>query len=117
MDDALNWRLPFRRRDETSEQARTGATARFGGDNDKPVLVAVVHGPVQIEMARDALAENNIPALVKQPSIGPIYGLTVGSFGSAEVWVPPALAEAARDVLISIGVMDVSDEDSSESSS
>jgi hypothetical protein len=69
------------------------------------VLIAVIQGPVEAEMAKDALAEAAIPAFVKQHSLGQVYGLTVGTFGSSQVWVPPALAEQAREVLIGIGLL------------
>ena len=88
-----------------------GATAGFGGGDNEPVLIATVDGPVQIEMAKDALVTAGIPAYVKQNSLGPIYGLSVGSFGAAEVWVLPALAEQARDTLIGIGVLEPSGDD------
>lgn len=106
MDDALRWDLLIRRRgDDSRDDAATGATARFGGDQDGPALVGIVEGPMQIGMAREALAEARIPAYIKQESVGPIYGLSIGEFGRAEVWAPAPLAEQARDVLIGIGVL------------
>jgi hypothetical protein len=105
MEEALTWWQPRRKHDDREDTPETGATERFGGDGDSgPVLVATVHGPVEINMARDALAEANIPAHIKQNSLGPVYGLSVGDFGSAEVWVPRPLAEQAQDLLIGIGL-------------
>ena len=105
MLDALSWWWPRKKSEAMDPQPQTHATARFGGDGgDEPVLVATIDGPVEIEMAKDALAEAGIPAYVKQNSLGPVYGLSVGSFGSAEVWAMPAVAEQARDLLIGIGV-------------
>ncbi len=89
---------------EAESEPATGAQAGFGGD-DEPVLVAMIDGPVQIEMAKDALETAGIPAYVKQNSLGPIYGLSVGSFGTAEVWVVRPLAEQARETLVGIGVL------------
>ena len=89
---------------EAESQPTTGTRAGFGGD-DEPVLVAMIDGPVQIEMAKDALETAGIPAHVKQNSLGPIYGLSVGSFGTAEVWVVRPLAEQARETLVGIGVL------------
>ena len=89
---------------EAESQPATGVRAGFGGD-DEPVLVAMIDGPVQIEMAKDALETAGIPAHVKQNSLGPIYGLSVGSFGTAEVWVVRPLAEQALETLIGIGVL------------
>lgn len=107
MDDALRWHAPLNLPDQAEAAPQTGATARFGGDgNDAPVLVAVINGPIESEMARDALVEANIPALVKRNSAGSVYGLTFGSWGSAEVWTLPNVAEQARDVLIGIGVLE-----------
>jgi len=79
--------------------------ARFGDDGDRPVLVAVVSGPIEADMARDALAEAEIPALIKRETAAALYGLTVGSLARAEVWTPPALAERAHDVLVGIGLI------------
>ncbi len=111
MDDALSWWLPRWGRKEQEPEA--SATARFGGDgDDEPVLVGRVTGLIEIEMAKDALAEAGIPALVKQNSLAPVYGLSVGTFGSAEVWALPAFAEQAHDLLIGIGVLDEAGEDS-----
>ena len=106
MDNALAWWRPRWRRAKSEDEARVSTTARFGGENEnEPVLVATIHGPVEIEMAKDALAEAGIPAHVKQNSLGPVYGLSVGSFGSAEVWAPAPLAEQAYDLLVGMGLV------------
>lgn len=110
MEDALRWWKPIDHPTDdprpADDAAQAGSTARFGGDgNDAPVLVAVVNGPVEIEMAQDALQEAGIPAHVKRNSLGPVYGLSFGSFGSAEIWVLPALAERAYNELVGIGVI------------
>ena len=108
MDDALRWQAgaqPTQEEKRAAANEHVGATAQFGGDNDEPILIAVINGPVESEMARDALHEAQIPALVKRNPLGPIYGFTFGPFASAEVWVPPTFAEPARDVLVGIGVL------------
>lgn len=111
MDDALRWWKPIDHPTDNAPpdeevQPQSGATARFGGGaGDEPVLVAVINGPVEIEMAQDALQQAGIPAHVKRNSLGPLYGLSFGSFGSAEIWVLPALAEQAYDELVGIGVI------------
>lgn len=106
MEDALRWWKPIERPAGDEAQPQTGATARFGGEGgDEPVLIAVINGPVEIEMAQDALQQAGIPALVKRNSLGPLYGLSFGSFGSAEIWVLPALAEQAHNELVGIGVI------------
>lgn len=115
MDEALRWRGRMRAADaeaprEPEATAATGATAGYGDGRDAPVRVAVVGAPVESEMARDALAEAGIPAHIKGNSLGQIYGLSVGSFGAAEVWVPSPLAAQARDVLIGIGLLQPDDE-------
>lgn len=112
MEDALRWWKPLdhptdnARPNDDEAQPQAGSTARFGGEGgDEPVLVAVVNGPVEIEMAQDALQQAGIPAHVKRNSLGPLYGLSFGSFGSAEIWVLPALAERAYNELVGIGVI------------
>ena len=110
MDTLLGWWRPRKDNPAADTQSAGGSRAAFGGD-EEPVLVATIDGPVQIEMAKDALAMADIPALVKQNSLGPVYGLSVGSFGAAEVWVLPVLAEQARETLMGIGLLELSDED------
>ena len=114
MEQALPWRsrsLDEQPADDSESQSATGATARFGGDDqDAPVIIAVIHGPVEAAMAKDALDEAGVPAYVKQHSLGRVYGLTVGAFGAAEVWVAPALADRARDILIGIGLVEPEEE-------
>lgn len=103
MDAALKRWLPWRR---SEPEPVASATARFGSEgDDEPVLVGSIQGPVEIEMARDALAEAEIPAYIKENQLGRVYGLTIGSFGAAEVWVMPLFAEKARDILIGIGLL------------
>ena len=104
MDVVLNRWLPWRRQAEA--EPRTDATARFGGDGgQEPVLVATIQGPVETEIARDALADAGIPAYIKDNKLGRVYGLTVGSFGVAEIWVMPVFVEQARDTLIGVGLL------------
>ncbi len=105
MDDALSWRRG-KRRDETERtQPDAGTNAGFGGEDEGPVLVGTVAGPVEVEMAEDALKEAGIPVLIKRNSLGSVYGLSVGAFGAAEVWVPQPLAGQAHDLLVGIGVL------------
>ncbi len=107
MDKALPW--PFGRLfgKRTEEAAPAKATTRFGGDNDEdPVFVGTVAGPIEIEMAKDALREATIPAMVKQSSVGTVYGFTGGTLGSAEIWVPPLFAEQAYDILVGMGLIE-----------
>lgn len=107
MESALPW--PFsrlfgaRKRDQAAPKATTG----FGGDHDdEPVMIGTVTGPIEIEMAKDALREANIPALIKQNSVGTVYGFSSGALGSAEVWVVPPLAEQAYDILVGMGLIE-----------
>lgn len=109
MDDAL--RLPFwRRRRATAATASTAAEQHRGGGDEGPVRVAVVHGPIESAMARDALADAGIPAMIKQAAAGAIYGLSIGPLAAAEVWVPAPLEERARETLIGVGLLAEDDE-------
>ena|SRR5919199_2018754 len=115
MLDALRWPRHHREPEADDAPERMAATARFGGDSgSQPVLIGVVQGPVAVEMAKDALAEAGIPAYIRSNSLGAVYGLAIGSFGSAEVWVLSELAERALEILIGIGVLPPSG-DASES--
>lgn len=102
MDDAIRWQGPL---EGDRKHEPTANTARFGEQDDGPVLVAVLNGPIEAEMARDALVESGIPALIKRETAAALYGLTVGSLARAEVWTPAALAERAHDVLVGIGLI------------
>ena len=118
MESTWRWRLfPRREADveaDTEPEPVAGTTVRVGGGgDDEPVLIGTISGPIEAEMAKDALAAEGIPALVKQNSLGPVYGLSFGSFGRSEVWVVPALAERARDTLIGIGVLDTAGDEES----
>jgi hypothetical protein len=115
MDDALPWFRSIGSKHEAEDRAQTGATARFGGDGgDQPVRIAVINGPVEIEMAQEALQSAGIPAHIKRNSLGPLYGLSIGAFGSAEIWVHPALAEQAYTELVGIGVIKPNEEAADE---
>ncbi len=116
MLDALRWPRHHREPEADDAPERMAATARFGGDSgSQPVLIGVVQGPVAVEMAKDALAEAGIPAYIRSNSLGAVYGLAIGSFGSAEVWVLSELAERALEILIGIGVLPPSGEGSESS--
>ena len=107
MVDGFLGRLDRVRRSGVDPRAEAVTTARFGGDDDRePVLVGVVAGPIPIEMAREALADAGIPALVQRSSLAPVYGLAIGSFGRAAIWAPAPLAEEAYAVLVDLGLLE-----------
>jgi|GEM_PF-5220496 len=111
MDDALRWKR-FSKADNPSDAPpRAETTARFGGQDDEPILIAIIEGLVDIELARSALQDAGLPALIKRNSLGPIYGLSGPFYGTAEVWAVPALAEQTRDVLIGVGLLAEPDSD------
>ncbi len=68
-------------------------------DQAKLVQVCVTSGLYQAEIIRGKLQANDIPALLKYESLGPVMGLTVDGLGEVEVWVPQDLAEEARELL------------------
>jgi len=115
MDEAIRrpwWAWPRR---ETVEAVGTVEEARRGGGDDGPVMIGIVHGPVEIEMARDALAEAGIPAHIKQQSAGSLYGLSIGPLAEAEIWTPRPLAEQARETLVGIGLFAAPEDEAMES--
>lgn len=107
MDDALPWHHVRHRERPEPAPAPVSATARTGGPNDdKPVLIARLSGPMRIEMAAEALRDANIPVHIKRDSLGMVYGLSSGVLAAGEVWVPRPLAEQATDVLVGIGMVE-----------
>jgi len=107
MDDALPRRMFRGREADQPAQPRSGAAVRAGGPgNDEPVLIARISGPVRIEMAQQALRDADIPVYIKRDSMGVVYGLSTGPLSAGEVWVPGALAEQAKDVLMGIGLLE-----------
>jgi hypothetical protein len=104
MDEALSWSLG-RIFGGRKAVPTTDEKERVGGD-DEPVFVGTVSGPIEIEMAKDALRDAGIPALVKQNTTGTVYGFTTGAFGAAEVWALPAVAERTYDILVGMGLIE-----------
>jgi hypothetical protein len=112
MDETFRWQAPFRFSREP-KQAATGSSARTGGDGrGDPVLIATLDGPINAEMAEDALKDEGIPVFIKRDTMGSVYGLSIGALARAEVWVPRPLADQARDVLIGIGLLELSEDES-----
>ena len=67
------------------------------------VQICVTSGLYQAEIIRGKLEANDIPALLKYESLGPVMGLTVDGLGQVEVWVPLDLEEQARELLEECG--------------
>lgn len=115
MNNILSWYVTGNWDDQDHTRLNASATARYGGDSDQgPMLIGTVSSPVEAEMSEDALKEAGIPALIKRNSLGTVYGLSVGSFGAAEVWVPRSFAEQARNILIGIGVLEPPEDELAE---
>lgn len=103
MDASLAWNdelLPDR------EPASVGgAKTTTGGDHTRPVVVAVIHGHLQAEMALEALREAGIPAVVQRNTAGSVYGLNSGQWGDVPILVPAPLLVQAQAVLESMGLL------------
>jgi hypothetical protein len=71
-----------------------------GGDQDnEPVVVWVAANLMEAQVVKGRLESEGIPALVRGEALGAIYGLTTGGLAAADVLVPAALAEKARQIL------------------
>jgi len=55
--------------------------------------------PVEADLIQGILEGHGIPAIIKQESLGRIYGLTVGQWGETLVLVPETVLEEAREIL------------------
>ncbi len=107
MDETIRWGGVYKPVGPERQISNGAVVPRYGGDgSDEPVLVATISGLIEVEMARDTLQAAGIPAYFRRNSLGPVYGLSVGSFGKAEVWAPPPLADRTRDLLVGIGLLD-----------
>jgi hypothetical protein len=71
-------------------------TRKSDGDYDQVYLAT---GHLAAEMIRAFLESNGINAIINQESAGATLGLTVGSLGVVEVWVPREQADEAEKLL------------------
>jgi hypothetical protein len=67
--------------------------------NNNFVLVYSANGHLAGEMIRLLLESVNIPVFVAQESAGLAYGLTVGSLGQVNIYVPADQVQTANEVL------------------
>ncbi len=106
MDDLLN--LPLRSKASMAERTPRTATASasFKAEQEQPVVVAVIQGPVAAEMALEALHEAGIPAMLRRNPLGAVYGMSLGAWGETPVLVPAPLYEQARDILVGMGLVE-----------
>lgn len=103
MDASLAWNdaLP-----PDPEPASAGSVkTTTGGDHTRPVVVAVIHGQIQAEMALEALREAGIPAVMQRNTVGSVYGLNSGQWGDVPLLVPAPLLVQAQTVLESMGLL------------
>ncbi|HPW55919.1 MAG: hypothetical protein KA072_12935 [Thermoanaerobaculaceae bacterium] len=63
------------------------------------VVVARVQGFLEADTVLAALRANGLDARARGDAMGEIAGLTLDGIGLTEILVPPAHAEAARDLL------------------
>lgn len=63
------------------------------------VMVYIAMGPLAASMIVDFLKAHGISALSRQESVGTTYGLTVGSLGECQIFVPIQQEDAAKSLL------------------
>ncbi len=61
--------------------------------------VYIASGVLEAEIVKGRLEANDIPALLKYESLGPVMGLTVDGLGQVQVLVPKEYAEQASALL------------------
>jgi hypothetical protein len=54
---------------------------------------------IEAELVKARLDSEDIPALLKYESLGPVYGLTIDGLGQVDVQVPAKYAEEAKQLL------------------
>ncbi len=103
MTIAWGKRLPFPWRKRAKAKNKPAAqTAETTGGGDEHTLwekVAAGLQPLEAEVVKSRLESEDIPAVIRQESIGAVMGLTVGGLGTASVWVPEPLAKRAWSIL------------------
>lgn len=62
-------------------------------------IVYTASGLLNGEMIRGFLQAQGIPVIISQESVGVTYGLTVGSLGAVEIFVPEDRFQEALDLL------------------
>ena len=62
-------------------------------------IVYTAAGLLNGEMIRGFLQAQGIPVVISQESVGVTYGLTVGSLGAVEIFVPEDRLQEAQDLL------------------
>ncbi|NLD42433.1 MAG: DUF2007 domain-containing protein [Chloroflexi bacterium] len=68
-------------------------------NDEELLLVYVSQGPLGAEVVRTKLEAENIPVVLRFSALGRALGLTFNGLGQVEVWVRPADAAEARDLL------------------
>src|SRR4051812_36740635 len=68
-------------------------------DSREFVTIYLANGQLAGEMIRLLLESVDIPAILSQESVGPVYGLTVGPLGKVKIMVPANRAEEAAKIL------------------
>lgn len=78
---------------------RQTASAPAGGRDRPPVVVFETSFALEAEVVRAFLESCDIPAAIGREAVSQAYPLTVGELAAAQVLVPAALAERARELL------------------
>ena len=76
------------------ESARTA-----GGRDSPPVVVFETSFALEAEVVRACLESGDIPAAISREAVSQAYPFTVGALATAQVLVPAALADRAREQL------------------
>jgi hypothetical protein len=100
------WPWPWRKKGQSATDSPSTAansdtldTTPGGESPARWVKVAENLQPVVAAIVKGRLESVDIPAVIRQESIGSVMGLTVGPLGWSTVWVPEEKAEAAVALL------------------
>lgn len=81
-------------------------------DSDKIKKIVTLNDPAQAEILRGLLEAQGIRVMLSKEGASTAYGLTAGTFGEVEVFVPAAqAAEAERIFAENFGPLDAEPEE------
>lgn len=66
--------------------------------DDQLTRIVILNDPAEAEVLRGLLEANGIQVMLSKEGASTVYGLTAGSFGEIEVFVPQSQAKKAEEI-------------------